>query len=161
MCANATTADFSSKFTSTGRRLFSRLTPKTRNLSDFHVRLDEPHRQYSPGDIVKGAVILTVVKPIRITHLTVALHGFVRVYKRPNGEGESPGGPGLVQGSTRKSQYFGNGHASLFQDEVTLCGEGRLDVGVYEFNFELDFPKKGLPSSIDVSAKPALYLPIH
>ena len=44
-----------------------------------------------------------------------------------------------------------NGQASLFQDEVTLCGEGRLDIGLYEFEFELEFPSKGLPTSIDVS----------
>lgn len=55
-------------------------------------------------------------------------------------------------GDPRKTQYFGNGHASLFNDEVTLCGEGRLDAGIYEFNFELEFPRKGLPTSIDVSA---------
>ena len=122
-------------------------------MNDFHVKLDDPHRKYAPGDVVKGAVVLTVVKPIRITHLTVCLHGFVRVFKHPNGVNETPPvDAGLTAGSNpRKTQYFGNGHASLFQDEVTLCGEGRLEAGVYEFNFELEFPRKGLPTSIDVS----------
>jgi hypothetical protein len=96
-------------------------------------------------------VVLTVVKPIRLTHLTVCLHGFVRVFKSPNGANDPMPDLGLTASSNpRKSQYFGNGHASLFQDEVTLCGEGRLDIGVYEFNFELEFPRKGLPSSVDV-----------
>ncbi len=95
--------------------------------------------------------MLTVVKPIRLTHLTVCLHGFVRVFKSPNAANEPLPDLGLTASNNpRKSQYFGNGHASLFQDEITLCGEGRLDVGVYEFNFELEFPKKGLPSSVDV-----------
>jgi len=112
----------------------------------------EPHRQYSPGDLVKGAVILTVGKPIRITHLTVCLHGFVRVFKNPNTVSDPlPVDAGLTGSSnSRKSQYFGNGHASLFRDEETLCGEGRLDAGVYEFEFELEFPDKGIPTSIDV-----------
>jgi hypothetical protein len=85
----------------------------------------------------------------------VCLHGFVRVYKSANSKDEPLPDPGLTASSNpRKSQYFGNGHASLFQDEQTLCGEGRLDIGVYEFNFELEFPKKGVPTSLDVSYIP-------
>ncbi|KAH8676681.1 hypothetical protein BGZ60DRAFT_468572 [Tricladium varicosporioides] len=159
MCANATPTTTSSPFTSSSRSLLSRLTSplksRTRNLTDFHIRPDEPHRKYSPGDLVKGAVILTVVKPVRITHLTVCLHGYVRVFKHPNEVNEPwTVDPSLGAGDPMKSQYFGNGHASLFQDEIALCGEGRLDAGVYEFNFELEFPSKGLPTSIDVSAYP-------
>ncbi len=56
----------------------------------------------------------------------------------------------MASNNTRRTQYFGNGHASLFQDEQTLCGEGRLEPTEYRFNFELEFPEKGLPSSIDV-----------
>ena len=126
------------------------LKTRTRNLTDFHIEPEEPHRKYAPGDLVKGAVVLTIVKPIRITHLTVCLHGFVRVFKHPNGAKE-PLPELTATGNSTKSQYFGNGHASLFQDEVPLCGEGRLDTGVYEFKFELEFPRKGCPSSIDVS----------
>lgn len=62
-----------------------------------------------------------------------------------------------VGGNPRKTQYFGNGHASLFQDEITLCGEGRLEAGIYEFNFELEFPRKGLPTSIDVCLLSRVY----
>jgi hypothetical protein len=101
---------------------------------------------------VKGLVVLTVVKPIRVTHLTVALHGFVRVFKSPNvRSGGHDHDPSLTPASnSEKSQSSGNGQASLFQDEVTLCGEGRLEIGVYEFEFELEFPSKCLPTSIDV-----------
>ncbi|KAH8602794.1 hypothetical protein B0O99DRAFT_10027 [Bisporella sp. PMI_857] len=154
MSPNGTPKSSSSPLASTRRSLFSRFTSplkaRTRNLTDFHIKPLEPHRQYAPGDLVKGAVVLTVLKPIRITHLTVCLHGFVRVFKSPNGANEPPTDAGLTgSSSSRKTQYFGNGHASLFQDELTLCGEGRLDAGVYEFNFELEFPKKDLPTSID------------
>jgi hypothetical protein len=140
-----------SKFTSP-------LKSRTRNLTDFHIKALEPHRKYSPGDLVKGAVVLTIVKPVRITHLTVCLHGFARVFKNPNAAYEPlPIEVGLAaSASPKKSQYFGNGYASLFQDEQTLCGEGRLEPGIYEFNFELEFPTKGLPSSIDVGS---YYLP--
>ncbi|KAF4625612.1 hypothetical protein G7Y89_g12552 [Cudoniella acicularis] len=158
MCANATPTPTASTspFAPTGRSLLSRLTSplksRSRNLSDFHIRPDEPHRRYSPGDLVKGAVILEVVKPVRLTHLIVCLHGFVRVFKHPNDANEPlPHDTAkAVVGDPKKSQYFGNGHASLFQDEETLCGEGRLEPGVYEFNFELEFPSKGLPTSIDL-----------
>lgn len=158
MCANASQPASSSPLASTGRSLLSKLTSlsplksRNRNLTDFYIRPLEPHRQYSPGDLVKGSVVLTIVKPIRLTHLTVALHGFVRVFKHPNAANDPlPTDSGLTASThPSKSQYFGNGHASLFQDEVTLCGEGRLEAGVYEFNFELEFPSKGLPTSIDV-----------
>lgn len=104
-----------------------------------------------------GAVVLKVDKPIRLTHLTVCLHGFVRVFKNPNAVNEPLPDLGLTaSNSPRKSQYFGNGHASLFQDDQTLCGEGRLDIGVYNFNFELEFPTKGVPTSIDVCLAPSL-----
>ena len=162
MCANAVPT--SSPIASTGRSFLSKFTSplksRTRNLADFHIKPAEPHRQYSPGELVKGAVILRIIKPIRITHLTVCLHGFVRVFKHPNDANDPlPVDAGLTASNDpRKSQYFGNGHASLFQDEQMLCGEGRLEAGHYEFNFELEFPSQGLPTSIDVSALPLCLL---
>ena len=104
--------------------------------------------------MVKGAVVLTVVKPIRITHLVVYLRGYVRVLKKPSSSDATNNDEALWNPGRPKQSgdHFGNGFASLFRDEVVLCGEGRLDAGIYEFNFELEFPGKGLPSSIDVSA---------
>lgn len=101
---------------------------------------------------MKGFVVLTVVKPIRVTHLTVALHGIVRVFKSSNPRSAwHDHDPSLTPASNNgKSQSSGNGQVSLFQDEITLCGEGRLEIGVYEFEFELEFPSKGSPTSIDV-----------
>ena len=105
------------------------------------------------GDHVRGSVILVVVKPVRITHLTVALSGYVRVHKDPalGAKAQSVTPSLLPQGSSDQPQYHGNGFASLFQDEQVLSGDGRLDAGKYEFGFDLVFPSKGLPSSIDVS----------
>ncbi|KAI0175536.1 hypothetical protein GGR52DRAFT_316924 [Hypoxylon sp. FL1284] len=132
-------------------RLTSPLRSRTRNLADFHVRLQEPHRQYSAGDHVRGHVILSVVKPIRVTHLTVSLHGFARVYKHAGAGAQlGPVNPAVISHDRSKnSRYFGNGLASLFQDEQVLCGEGRLKPTRFEFEFDLIFPSKGLPSSID------------
>lgn len=53
-------------------------------------------------------------------------------------------------GSSALPQYLGNGVASLFQDEQVLSGDGRLEAGRYEFGFDLLFPEKVLPSSIEV-----------
>ncbi|KAG9248838.1 arrestin domain-containing protein [Calycina marina] len=153
MSANVTTTP-SSTIVSSRRSLLSKFTnplkARARNLTDFYIRPAEPHRQYSPGDLVKGAVHLTVLKSIRITHLTVCLHGFVRVFKNPSSANEPFHPDASLNGSsTKRSHYFGNGHASLFQDEIILCGEGRIEPGIYEFNFELEFPEKGVPTSID------------
>ncbi|EGR51522.1 beta arrestin-like protein, partial [Trichoderma reesei QM6a] len=126
------------------------LRNRNRSVTDFHVLCDEPHRKYSAGDHVHGTVILVVVKPVRITHLVVTLHGFVRVLRDPAGAAKVRNTVTLPQGgSSSRPQYHGNGFASLFQDEQVLSGEGRLDPGRYEFGFDLVFPDKGLPSSID------------
>lgn len=118
------------------------------NVADFHIRPHEPHKKYSAGEHVRGSVILVVVKPIRITHLTVCLNGYVRVLKDPTVAAKSQA---LQSGGSERPQYHGNGFASLFRDEQVLSGDGRLDAGKYEFGFDLLFPSKGLPSSIDVS----------
>lgn len=96
--------------------------------------------------------MLAVVKPIRVTHLTVALRGFVRVYKNPNAANEPFVTPELVSDGVSQFRFLGNGYATLFQDEQVLCADGRLEAGKYEFNFELMFPEHGLPSSIEVSS---------
>ncbi|KAH0541667.1 hypothetical protein FGG08_003898 [Glutinoglossum americanum] len=136
------------------RSFFSRLTSpfstRTRTLSEFYIKLEEPHRQYSPGDLVKGSVHLAAHKLIRITHLVVCLHGFIRVSKNGSAAAEGVGdslGAGRIK---RSGESLGNGYLQLFEDEVVLCGEGKLDLGMYNFEFILEFPRGGLPSSIDV-----------
>lgn len=136
---------------SPARSFFSRFSlpgrTRPRHIADFHISPSDPHRQYAAGDKVYGSVVVTVVKPIRITHLTVSLHGYVRAYRGPAIADRETTNPVLTGVSS--AQYHGNGHASLFQDEQVLAGEGRLEVSKYEFRFELQFPEKGLPSSID------------
>nr|POE63488.1 ph-response regulator protein palf/rim8 [Quercus suber] len=145
-----------SPLSSSGRRLISRFTSpfanKPRNVAEFYVDVTDRYRQYSPGDLVTGSVRLRVSKPTRVTHLTVCLHGYVQVFKNPGapGEGYKAHINHLGGGRGKKSgEYFGNGFASLFEDEIVLCGDGRLAEGSYQFNFELEFPDKDLPSSID------------
>lgn len=153
--ANSAPLDESSPPSS--RSFFSRFSlplrsRATRNLTDFHIRPADPHRKYSAGDHVQGAVVLTILKPVRITHLTVSLHGYVRVYKTANGAATEPAiNPADIAQAGSNFKYFGNGFASLFEDEQVLSADGRLEPGRYEFNFDLMFPSKGLPSSIDVS----------
>ncbi|KAK7752431.1 ph-response sensor protein [Diatrype stigma] len=136
-------------------RLASPLRSRTRNLADFHIRLKEPHRTYSAGDHVKGHVVLSIIKPTRITHLTIALHGYVRAFKNAGAAAQlGPVNPAIASSGDggHSFRYHGNGHASLFQDEQVLCGDGRLKPMRYEFEFDLIFPIKGLPSSIDANA---------
>ncbi|KAI8935794.1 hypothetical protein NX059_007314 [Plenodomus lindquistii] len=142
-------------------RLKSPLSSKSRNYTEFYIQSDDPHRQYTPGDIISGTVIIKIVKPLRITHLVVSLHGYAQVFKNPNAPGDAYKTYSSTVGSgkgKRSGSYFGNGFVSLFEDEVVLCGEGRLSEGVYHFNFELEFPSKGLPSSIDFERGTVAYM---
>ncbi|POR39441.1 pH-response regulator protein palF/RIM8 [Tolypocladium paradoxum] len=126
------------------------LRNRNRSVVDFHVRCDEPYRKFKPGDSVRGCVVLVLVKPLRITHLVVSLHGYVRVLKDPASVAKAQLATALPQGgSADRPQYHGNGLASLFQDEQVLSSEGRIEPGKYEFGFDLVFPDKELPSSID------------
>lgn len=98
---------------------------------------------------------MKVDKAVNITHLVVCLHGFVKVFNNARLPGQNvprDGAPlGTGTGSSKKgAEYFGNGFASLFEDEVVLCGQGRLLPSAYQFKFELELPLEGLPSSIDV-----------
>ncbi|CAK7263738.1 ph-response sensor protein [Sporothrix epigloea] len=153
------------------RSFFSRLSlpfrPPARTIADFHIRPAEPHRTYVAGDHVLGAVVLTVVKPVRIAHLTVSLRGLVRVFRDPNAAATAQLPADTATGSSSSatsrllsgkpssgsasssSSYLGNGHALLFRDEMVLSGPGRLEPGNYEFEFDLIFPPHNLPSSID------------
>lgn len=150
----------SDRSTSSGRRILSRIAlpfaNKGRNTPDFYIQVQDAHRQYGPGDVVRGSVVVKVLKPVRITHIAICLHGFVQVFKTSNsppGEHFWRTNTALGRGTGKKSgEYFGNGFATLFEDEVVLCGEGRLRDGSYQFDFEVAFPDTDLPSSIEVSA---------
>ncbi|KAL5614667.1 uncharacterized protein BROUX77_000504 [Berkeleyomyces rouxiae] len=132
------------------RKLFSRFRlpfkSMTRTLTDFHIMPKEPYKVHTSGDVIEGWVVLVTEKPIRITHLTVALHGYVRVFKTTTAVRETVTPP---LGQLDLPRNHGNGYASLFQDEQVLSGEGKLDRGRYRFGFRLLFPNRTLPSSID------------
>ncbi|KAJ5301075.1 C4-dicarboxylate transporter/malic acid transport protein [Penicillium atrosanguineum] len=129
----------------------SPLGHRNRSITDYYIDLDDPWRSYFPGDVIKGTVLVTVVKPVRITHVVVCLHGYVKVFKNAVPAGEAAPdlgflGPGRGR---RGAEYMGNGLATLFEDEVVLCGDGRLKEGIYKFRFEMGLPPYALPSSIN------------
>ena len=127
---------------------------KPRNVSEYTIELQEPYKTFSPGDRIRGHVVLNVERPVRITHLTICLHGAVKVLKngRIPGESTSRWRSYLATGQGKWGEaYFGNGLAALFKDEVVLAGEGYLSASSYIFNFDLELPADRLPSSIDVS----------
>jgi hypothetical protein len=103
---------------------------------------------------VSGVFELRVVKPTRITHIVISLHGYVQVFKNANAPPSPNHRVSNVQIGTGKGsksgEYFGNGFATLFEDECVLCGDGRLGEGIYKFAFNLEFPDRDLPSSIEV-----------
>lgn len=113
-------------------------------ISDFYIRLDEPHREYSPGDLVKGSVFLETEKDLRVTHLVVNLVGRVDLY----------GVATYKVGKQISVNYAGpvefEGGIILCRDQQVLCGEGRLVPSVYEFKFVMELSGKRLPSSLNV-----------
>ncbi|KAL9612829.1 MAG: hypothetical protein Q9167_002612 [Letrouitia subvulpina] len=125
---------------------------RPRNISEYFIEPEEPYKTYSPGDRVKGFVVLNIERPTRITHLTICLHGFVQVLKN----GRTPGDSSqrwreyLSTGQGKCGEaYFGNGLAALFKDEIVLAGDGCLGSSSYRFQYDLELPSKGIPSSID------------
>ncbi|KAJ5759056.1 hypothetical protein N7520_006212 [Penicillium odoratum] len=129
----------------------SPLGSRNRSVADFYIDPDDPWRSYFPGDTIKGTVIVTVLRPVRITHIVICLHGYVKVFKNAVPAGESNSDIGFIgPGRGRRgAEYMGNGLATLFEDEVVLCGEGRLKEGIYKFRFEMTLPPYALPSSIN------------
>lgn len=146
-------APSTSSSASSSRRILSKIaspfSTTPRAVAEFSVAVKDEHKQYSPGDAVRGSITIRTNKPTRITHIVVSLHGFVQVYKNPGATNEDyKSGAARNQ---RSGEAFGNGFASLFEpDEVVLCGDGKLTEGTFRFEFELEFPAHNLPSSIDV-----------
>ncbi|KAK5990849.1 pH-response regulator protein palF/RIM8 [Cladobotryum mycophilum] len=105
------------------------LRSRTRHLTDFHVRCDEPHKKYVAGDSVRGAVVLVVVKALRLTHLVVTLHGFVRVLK-------DSAAVTKVQGTTTLPPAV----APRALNTMAMASRA---------SFKMRWSYKGLPSSID------------
>lgn len=134
----------------------SPLGQRNRSITDFYIDPDDPWRSYFPGDTIKGTVLVTVVRPVRITHIVICLHGYVKVFKNAMPAGETNADLGFIgPGRGRRgAEYMGNGLATLFEDEIVLCGDGRLKEGIYKFRFEMTLPPYALPSSINVSNPP-------
>ncbi|KAL9046657.1 MAG: hypothetical protein Q9214_000555 [Letrouitia sp. 1 TL-2023] len=125
---------------------------RPRNISEYFIEPDEPYKTYSPGDRVKGFVVLNIERPTRITHLTICLHGFVQVLKngRTPGDSTQRWREYLSTGQGKCGEaFFGNGLAALFKDEIVLAGDGCLGSSSYRFQYDLKLPSKGIPSSID------------
>jgi hypothetical protein len=157
MSLGSTEASSGSRFKrSVASKLGAYLPSRTAHINSFSIKLDEPHRQYGPGDTVRGSVVLDVGRPLGVTHVVVCLYGYVEVFRshqkssrihRRNNFGRAP------TGNSKRwvAEYYGDGFASLFEEEIVLCGEGRLDPKLYHFRFEVDFPSDlDLPTSIDV-----------
>lgn len=141
-------------------RFSSPLSKRSAKIFELEIEPEHPHKIYRPGDSVRGQVVLTVFKGFDITHLTISLHGYARVFKNQCTPREANDLPDqLVNGKgSHGFEYFGNGLASLFQDEQTLCGSGFLKKQVYKFGFDLQFPTASLPSSMVVSTSSFLIL---
>lgn len=135
------------------------------HIKEFSIRLEEDGisqgiKQYGPGEVVKGKVILDVARPLGVTHVVVRLSGFVDVFKNHKHRVPQSSENGRMtkrRGRRWTSEYFGDGFASLFEDEIVVCGDGRLDPRPWHFEFSIGFPSQlNLPSSIKVYSSATL-----
>lgn len=137
-----------------GTRIGSIFSSRPHHVNEFSIHLDQPSKLYGPGEVVQGKVILDVAKPLGVTHIVVRLSGFVEVFKNHKQKSSHPGEVGKTSNRRGKrwvSEYFGDGFASLFEDEIVVCGDGRLDPRPWHFEFKIAFPSQlNLPSSIQV-----------
>ncbi|KAL9054820.1 MAG: hypothetical protein Q9162_003943 [Coniocarpon cinnabarinum] len=134
-------------------RIGSIFAAKSAPSSEPQIELKEPWRVYTRGDIVEGRVHLHVTRPLGITHLTVSLFGYLEVFKHHSRSqaGIRPTPVRVASGKGKRwvSEYYGDGFASLLDQEVTLCGQGRLDPNDYYFQFAMPFPSdRDFPTSI-------------
>lgn len=127
---------------------------------ELSIEPEDAFKVYSPGESVKGHIVLTVLKGFDITHLVVGLHGYARVYRNQVTPGEGhPLAEAIVNGKgSRGFEYHGSGLLSLFQEEQVLCGSGFLKKQVYKFAFELKFPERSLPSTIEFERGTVSYM---
>jgi arrestin-related trafficking adapter 9 len=141
-------------------RLSNPLAKHARNMFDLAIEPEDSFKVYSPGEAVKGHIVLTVLKALDVTHLVVALQGYARVYKHQVVPGDGlPVANALINGKGSKGfEYHGNGVASLFQEEQVLCCSGFLRKAVYKFAFQLHFPTKSMPSSIEFERGTVSYM---
>lgn len=130
-------------------RFSSPLSKRARNVFDFTIEPEELYKTFSPGDKVRGQIVLSVLKGFDITHMTIGLHGFAKVFKHQSERRPTPEDLAGKR-SPPTSEYLGNGLVSLFHDEQVLCGSGFLKKQIYKFGFELQFPSYSLPTTIDV-----------
>jgi hypothetical protein len=140
------------------RALISRIaapfSPRPRYITDLIIDTADPHRTYAPGDSVRGDVSFTAHKAIKITHLVVQLHGFVKIYKNATPPGEGIPAEASAMNSFqnfRAGRSRAIGCAKIFEEEQVLCGQGTLGPGRYQVPFNVRFPAAPLPSSLDVS----------
>lgn len=134
-------------------RFGSLFASKPSHVNDYYIQLDDHARVYGAGDTLSGTFVLDVARPLGVTHIVISLFGYLEVFKTHarsrTDHRDSVSRVASGKGKRWVSEYYGDGFASLFEDEVVLCGQGRLDPKLYHFRFELDFPRNlRLPSSI-------------
>lgn len=116
-------------------RPFTKASSFQRNgLDTFYIHLKEPHRQYAPGEKLRGSVILVLDKDQRVQGVRCTFEGHIAI-KNP-----------LVKGKTSKS--------TLFEDEIVLYTDAEEDDevlrrGEHTFTFEFLLPERGLYTSIE------------
>lgn len=141
-------------------RFSNPLSKHARTMFEVGIEVEDPFRVYSSGETVKGHIVLTVTKGFDITHLVVSLHGFAKVFKHQANSNEGLSTSDFVVNGkgSRGFEYYGNGLASLFQEEQILCGSGFLKKQVYKFAFELSFPTKSMPSTLSFERGAVSYM---
>lgn len=99
-------------------------------LDNFFIELHEPHRQFAPGDLVRGNVVLVLQRKQRVQTIQATLKGTI-IIRNP-----------LIKGKTAKY--------TLFDDEIVLYNDdSELPPGEHNFAFEFSLPTEGIYTSVE------------
>ena len=135
---------------------------KSKSFVEFAILAQEPYRSYLAGNQVKGQVRLCVVRPIRITHLVIYLHGYVDVRGGPGSSLPEIVPNTAIDLTSRVGKLQAKaGVLTLFETYAVLAREGPLGPAKYSYGFDVGFPTKRshrLPSSLTFERGSISYL---
>lgn len=114
-------------------------------INDFYIELDEPHRVWSPGEIVTGVAVLDLKKNITDINIMLTLMGLIKI-KSGQPTGSVRRKPHILFRHT--SVIYGYDHNEVSQREH--CDEATIGLskGEHRFPFSVKLPKKNIFTSI-------------
>lgn len=147
-----------------------RKTTKRVGIEEFYIQLDEPHRMFYPGDVVKGmlhslrcldshllgTVNLILERPVKTQYVILKLTGLLSVSMVREKAEHVIVDEELILWGKKIPQAPSDAREDGTEHDVPKKQKDEwetqmMDEGEHPFPFELELPSKSLPSSIAVN----------